>query len=187
MGRSTPVAGHREAPRGAAAQHSVDPTSAPRRRGPLRLVHRDARDCWGGHVAAAGGARRSGCGDAGVAAAVSSGAAINGSPASGGYAGAKATQRFIADYAQEESRRAGLDITVTAVMPRMTPFGDVGRRGVRAYAARGGQTEKAYLDQLGDPLTPEIAGSALLDLVRADPSTTAPGYLLTGAGLRQLP
>ena len=62
---------------------------------------------------------------------VSSGAAINGSPASGGYAGAKATQRFLADYAQEESRRAGLDITVTAVMPRMTPFGDVGRRGVR--------------------------------------------------------
>jgi NAD(P)-dependent dehydrogenase (short-subunit alcohol dehydrogenase family) len=51
---------------------------------------------------------------------VSSGAAINGSPASGGYAGAKATQRFIAAYAQEESRRAGLDITVTTVMPRMT-------------------------------------------------------------------
>ncbi len=60
---------------------------------------------------------------------VSSGAAINGSPASGGYAGSKATQRFIAGYAQDESRRAGLDITVTAVMPRMTPFGDVGRRG----------------------------------------------------------
>src|SRR4029077_569473 len=62
---------------------------------------------------------------------VSSGAAINGSPASGGYAGSKATQRFIAAYAQEESRRAGLDITVTAVMPRMSPFADVGRRGVR--------------------------------------------------------
>src|SRR5919107_1996111 len=51
---------------------------------------------------------------------VSSGAAINGSPASGGYAGAKATQRFIASYAQDESRRAGLDIAVTAVMPGMT-------------------------------------------------------------------
>ncbi len=118
---------------------------------------------------------------------VSSGAAINGSPASGGYAGAKATQRFIAGYAQDESRRAGLDITFTAVMPRMTPFGDVGRRGVRAYAARGGQTEEAYLNQLGDPLTPEIAGSALVDLVRSDPATTAPGYVLTGAGLRNLP
>ena len=114
---------------------------------------------------------------------VSSGAALNGSPASGGYAGSKATQRFIAEYAQDESRRAGLDITVTAVMPRMTPFGDVGRRGVRAYAARSGQTEEAYLKQLGELLTPETAGSALVDLVQADPATTAPGYVLTGAGL----
>src|SRR6266481_5266015 len=30
-------------------------------------------------------------------------------------------------------------------------------------------------------LTPEVAGSALVDLVRADPATTAPGYLLTAA------
>lgn len=37
---------------------------------------------------------------------ISSGAAVFGSPASGGYAGAKATQRFIAAYAAEESRRA---------------------------------------------------------------------------------
>jgi NAD(P)-dependent dehydrogenase (short-subunit alcohol dehydrogenase family) len=118
---------------------------------------------------------------------VSSGAAVNGSPASGGYAGAKATQRFLAGYAQEESRRGGLGITVTAVLPRMTPFGEVGRLGVRAYAARGGQTEEAYLKQLGELLTPEMAGSALVDLVRADPATSAPGYLLTAAGLQKLP
>ncbi|MDT5348288.1 MAG: 3-oxoacyl-[acyl-carrier protein] reductase [Mycobacterium sp.] len=118
---------------------------------------------------------------------VSSGAAINGSPASGGYAGSKATQRFIAGYAQEESRRASLDITVTAVLPRMTPFGDVGRRGVRAYAARSGQTEEAYVEQLGELLTPEMAGSALVELIRADPVTTAPGYLLTRDGLQKLP
>jgi NAD(P)-dependent dehydrogenase (short-subunit alcohol dehydrogenase family) len=85
---------------------------------------------------------------------VSSGAAINGSPASGGYAGSKATQRFLAGYAHEESHRAGLDITVTAVMPRMTPLGDVGKRGVRAYAARSGQTEEAYLKQLGGTVEP---------------------------------
>jgi NAD(P)-dependent dehydrogenase (short-subunit alcohol dehydrogenase family) len=118
---------------------------------------------------------------------VSSGAAINGSPASGGYAGAKATQRFLAAYAQDESRRAGLDITVTVVMPRMTPFADVGRRGVRAYAARNGLTEEAYLEQLGELWTPETAGSALVDLIRSDPATTAPSYLLTGAGLQKLP
>ena len=85
---------------------------------------------------------------------VSSGAAINGSPASGGYAGAKATQRFIAAYAQEESRRAGLDITVTTVMPRMTPFADVGRRGIRAYAARSGQTEEAVPEAAGRIVDP---------------------------------
>ena len=118
---------------------------------------------------------------------VSSGAAINGSPASAGSAGSKATQRFVAAYAQDVSHRAKLDITVTAVMPRMTPFGDVGKRGVRAYAARGGQTEEAYLKQLGELLTPEMAGSALVDLVQTDPATTAPGYLLTASGLQKLP
>jgi hypothetical protein len=69
----------------------------------------------------------------------------------------------------------------------MTPFGDVGRRGVRAYAARGGQTEDAYLKQLGELLTPELAGSALVDLVRAGPAAMAAGYVLSGTGLQQLP
>ena len=118
---------------------------------------------------------------------VSSGAAIHGSPASGGYAGAKATQRFLAGYAQEESRRAGLDITVTAVLPKMTPFGEVGRQGIRGYAARSGQTEEAYLKELGELLTPETAGSALVGLVREDPATTASGYVLTAAGLQPVP
>ena len=118
---------------------------------------------------------------------VSSGAALNGSPASGGYAGAKATQRFIAAYAQNEARRAGLDITITAVMPRMTPYGDVGRRGVRAYAGRSGLTEDAYLEQLGELLTPEIAGTALVDLVQADPSSAAAEYVLTATGLQAVP
>src|SRR5262249_23596656 len=46
---------------------------------------------------------------------VSSAAALNGSPLSGGYAGAKAAQRFMASYADQESKRAGLGISVTAV------------------------------------------------------------------------
>lgn len=118
---------------------------------------------------------------------VSSGAAVSGSPASGGYAGAKATQRFIADYARDEVRRAGLGITITALLPRMTPAGEVGRSGIRAYAARDGRTEQEYLATLGDPLTAEAAGAAVADLVRADPATVAPGYLLTAGGLKPLP
>ncbi|MGH3265693.1 MAG: hypothetical protein ACRDNS_27290 [Trebonia sp.] len=56
--------------------------------------------------------------------------------------------RFMAGYAAEESQRAGLDITVTAVLPAMTPLGDVGLAGVQAYAARVGKTEQDYLAEM---------------------------------------
>jgi NAD(P)-dependent dehydrogenase (short-subunit alcohol dehydrogenase family) len=118
---------------------------------------------------------------------ISSGAAVAGSPLSGGYAGAKATQRFMTGYAQDEAERAALGITFTAVLPRITPLTDLGRPAVRAYAARSGQSEEEYLQQMGEPLTPEVAGAALVELVAADPATVAPGYLLTGAGLQKLP
>ena len=118
---------------------------------------------------------------------VSSGAALAGSPLSGGYAGAKATQRFITAYAQDEANRAGLEIAFTAVLPRITPLTDLGRPAVQAYAARSGQSEEEYVRQIGEPLTPEVAGAALVELVRADAATVAPGYLLTGAGLQRLP
>jgi hypothetical protein len=87
-----------------------------------------------------------------------------------------ATQGFIARYAQDVAPcRAGHHRH--EVTPKMTPLGDVGRRGVRAYAARGGQTEEAFLKELGEPLTPEIAGSALVSLIRADPATASPEYV----------
>jgi 3-oxoacyl-[acyl-carrier protein] reductase len=118
---------------------------------------------------------------------VSSGAALAGSPLSGGYAGAKATQRFITGYAQDEAKRAGLDITFTAVLPRFAPATGVGRPAIQAYAARAGQSAEEYLQPMGPLVTPEIAGTAMVDLVRADPAAVAPGYLLTGGGLQELP
>ena len=117
---------------------------------------------------------------------ISSGAALNGSPLSGGYAGAKSTQRFITSYAQDEANRAGLEITFTAVLPRITPMTALGRPAVQAYAARSGQSEEEYLRPMGEPLTPQAAGTALVKLVRADPGATARSYLLTGAGLQEL-
>ena len=118
---------------------------------------------------------------------ISSGAALAGSPLSGGYAGAKATQRFITGYAQDEAKRAGLGITFTAVLPRLTPLTDLGRPAVRAYAARSGQSEEEYLGQFGEPLSPELAGAAMVELVRADAASVSPGYLLAGDGLQKLP
>jgi hypothetical protein len=71
------------------------------------------------------------------------------------------------------------------VLPRMTPLTDLGRPAVQAYAARAGQSEEEYLEQIGEPLTPEVAGTALVELVEADVADVAPAYLLTGAGLQK--
>ncbi len=117
---------------------------------------------------------------------ISSGAAVAGSPLSGGYAGAKGTQRFIAAYAEEEAERAGLGLRFTAVLPRLTPSTDLGRPAVEAYAARAGLSEEEYVHRLGEPLTPERAGAAVLELVATPAAGLAPAYLLTGAGLQTL-
>jgi NAD(P)-dependent dehydrogenase (short-subunit alcohol dehydrogenase family) len=117
---------------------------------------------------------------------ISSGAALRGSPLSGGYAGAKATQRFIVAYAQDEANRADLGITFIAVLPRITPATDLGLPAVRAYAARSGQSVEEYLAPFGDPLTPEIAGAAVLELVQAEPGVLAPSYVLSSAGVQPL-
>ncbi len=63
----------------------------------------------------------------------------------------------------------------------------VGEPAVRAYAARAGQSLEEYLGQLGPQVTPEIAGTALVELIQADAATIAPAYLLTSTGLQKLP
>jgi NAD(P)-dependent dehydrogenase (short-subunit alcohol dehydrogenase family) len=118
---------------------------------------------------------------------ISSGASVAGSPLSGGYAGAKATQRFITGYARDESERSSLGITFTAVLPRLTPLTDLGRPAVAAYAERSGLSVEDYLRDQGESLTPEGAGAAVIELLNADAATVGPAYLLAAAGLRPLP
>lgn len=117
---------------------------------------------------------------------VSSGAAMAGSPLSGGYAGSKATQRFITSYAQDEANLAGLGISFTAVLPRITPLGGVGAPAVTAYAARAGVSEEDYLRPMGPVLTPEATGAAVVELATTEASQLGGAYLLTGAGLKQI-
>jgi NAD(P)-dependent dehydrogenase (short-subunit alcohol dehydrogenase family) len=120
---------------------------------------------------------------------VSSGAAVGGSSLSGGYAGAKAMQRFLATYAQDEARRAGLDLTFTTVLPRFTMPASVGEAAIQGYAARAGQSVEAFLDgyrkSAGPLVTLELAGASVVELATAD--EPAPAYMLTGAGLQPLP
>lgn len=118
--------------------------------------------------------------------AFSSGAALRGSALSGGYAGAKATVRFIAQYAAEESARAKLGIRVASILPRLSPATDLGRPAVAAYARRSGRTEEEFVAQMGPPLTPSLAGAALVRLL-GDRSLDAHGaFMLDAGGLHPL-
>jgi NAD(P)-dependent dehydrogenase (short-subunit alcohol dehydrogenase family) len=115
---------------------------------------------------------------------MSSGAAIPGSPLSGGYAGAKAMQRFLAAYANEESARAGLGIAVSAVLPGMTPATDIGRAAIAAYADRAGVSEQQLSQRIPPPVTPLAAGDAFVALASGERNPGA--YSLTGGGLQEL-
>jgi NAD(P)-dependent dehydrogenase (short-subunit alcohol dehydrogenase family) len=114
-----------------------------------------------------------------VVLAMSSGAALRGSPLSGGYAGAKATVRFIGSYAAEESRRAGLGIRFLTVLPQLTPATDLGALAVAGYADRQGVDVSSFARNLEPVLTPDHVGKTVAGLVAAGPDHAS--YLLTGA------
>ncbi|WP_019926620.1 SDR family oxidoreductase [Nocardia sp. BMG111209] len=96
--------------------------------------------------------------------AISSGAAVGGSPLSGGYSGAKAMIRFLAGYAAEESRRAGLGIGFVTVLPQLTPATELGAAGVAAYAGRRGIDTATFTAAFEPLLTPAIVGSEIARL-----------------------
>lgn len=115
---------------------------------------------------------------------LSSGAALFGSPLSGGYAGAKAAVRFLTRYAADESDRAGLGIRFVSILPKLTPATDLGARAVAAYRARAGEEASAQFTA-GPVVTPDLAGQAVLELLaNADPDPD--GYVLTPGGLVSL-
>ncbi|HKB30169.1 MAG TPA: SDR family oxidoreductase [Streptosporangiaceae bacterium] len=120
-----------------------------------------------------------------VVIAFSSGAALRGSPLSGGYAGSKATIRFITSYAAAESGRSALGVRYVSVLPQLTPATGLGAAAVAAYAARQGVDVAAYLAAAGPVLTPEQVGKAITEIA-ADPGHDHDAYLLTAAGLSEV-
>ncbi|MDR8413693.1 SDR family oxidoreductase [Nonomuraea sp. 3-1Str] len=116
---------------------------------------------------------------------MSSGAAVGGSPLSGGYAPAKAAVRFISAYAAGESARQGLGIRFVSVLPKLTPATSLGEAGVAAYAAQQGVDVATFLRALGPALTPERVGEELTALA-ADLGMDGLAYLLTADGLDKL-
>jgi NAD(P)-dependent dehydrogenase (short-subunit alcohol dehydrogenase family) len=114
--------------------------------------------------------------------AFSSGAAVAGSPLSGGYAGAKSAIRFITSYAAAESERGGLGIRLVSVLPKLTPATELGAPAVAAYAGRQGVEVATFLEGFGPTLTVEQVGSSIVDLA-IDSSHDRDAYMLTAAGL----
>jgi NAD(P)-dependent dehydrogenase (short-subunit alcohol dehydrogenase family) len=118
-----------------------------------------------------------------VVVSMSSGAALGGSPLSGGYASAKAAIRYLRGYAADESERAGLGIRFVTLLPQLTPTG-IGSIGVDGYAARQGVDRDTFIENMQPILTPDQVAKAVVDIA-GDPAS-APEYVVGGTGLRQV-
>jgi NAD(P)-dependent dehydrogenase (short-subunit alcohol dehydrogenase family) len=93
----------------------------------------------------------------------SSGAAVNGSPLSGGYAGAKRMLWFMAKYANSVSEQKHLGIRFQAIVPQQI-VGDtgVGDAGANAYARAMGIKREEFLARFGAPMPPRAFGEHLV-------------------------
>ena len=82
---------------------------------------------------------------------ISSGAGLGGSPISGGYAGSKRMQMFMAGYCQKESGRLGLGIHFSALVPmRIMPETELGQTAVKGYARYLGIEPTDFIEGMRD-------------------------------------
>jgi len=96
----------------------------------------------------------------------SSGAAVNGSPLSGGYAGAKRMIWLMAQYASGLSKELDLGITVQVLIPRqMIGETEHGRVAAEAYAKRKGVSVGEFLAGFGAPMSPKQVGEHVATLL----------------------
>jgi NAD(P)-dependent dehydrogenase (short-subunit alcohol dehydrogenase family) len=96
----------------------------------------------------------------------SSGAAVNGSPMSGGYAGAKRMLWIMAKYANGVSAEKRLGIRFQAIVPLQIIGGTgVGDAGADAYARAAGIKPEQFLARFGAPLPPREFGEKVASLL----------------------
>jgi hypothetical protein len=104
-----------------------------------------------------------------------SGAAVNGSPLSGGYAGAKRMLWTMAKYANGVSEQKGLGIRFQVIVPQQMVGGTgVGDAGANAYARAMGIETEAFLARFGAPMPPRAFGEKVVSVL--DDPTYADGF-----------
>jgi NAD(P)-dependent dehydrogenase (short-subunit alcohol dehydrogenase family) len=123
----------------------------------------------------------------GVVVIVSSGAAIGGSPLSGGYAGAKRMQWLLAGYARQASEKRGLGVRFTALLPHQLVVGTaIGEAASSAYAEAAGISQAKFFERWESPLLPEAVARAIVDLARGGPGLEGPAYVVKGRGMEPI-
>lgn len=96
----------------------------------------------------------------------SSGAAVGGSPMSGGYGGAKRMLWMMANYADKLAAERGLGIRFQTVVPRqMIPGTGTGDAASSAYSAKFGIPAEQYLERFGAPMPPRQYGEHIVALL----------------------
>jgi NAD(P)-dependent dehydrogenase (short-subunit alcohol dehydrogenase family) len=96
----------------------------------------------------------------------SSGAAVGGSPMSGGYGGAKRMLWFMAKYANGVSEQKNLGIRFQAIVPQQMVGGTgVGDAGASAYARAMGIEPAEFLKRFGVPMSPREFGENVVSVL----------------------
>jgi NAD(P)-dependent dehydrogenase (short-subunit alcohol dehydrogenase family) len=106
---------------------------------------------------------------------VSSGAAVNGSPMSGGYGGAKRMLWFMAKYANRVSEQRKLGICFQTIVPRQMILGTgIGDTAAGAYAQAMHIEPEAFVARFGAPMPPRVFGENVVAVL--DDPTHAEGF-----------
>jgi NAD(P)-dependent dehydrogenase (short-subunit alcohol dehydrogenase family) len=119
---------------------------------------------------------------------MSSGAGLDGSPQSGGYAGAKRTQMFLAGYLQGAADARELGIRFVAVAPRQLLAGTaIGEAAAAAYGAESGESAEAYM-QRRFPVALDAGGvaRAILSVASGEEHPEATVLTVTAKGLEAI-
>jgi NAD(P)-dependent dehydrogenase (short-subunit alcohol dehydrogenase family) len=111
----------------------------------------------------------------------SSGAAMKGSPMSGGYAGAKRMIWLMAHYANGAAAERDLGIHFQTIVPQqMIGETELGRAGAEAYARRKGVTVEAFLAGFGAPMSPGDVGKHVVSILTEAKYRTGVAFGLKG-------
>ena len=119
---------------------------------------------------------------------VSSGAALAGSPGSGGYAGAKRMQMFLAGYLQRTADARELGIRFVALAPLQLLVGtQIGEAAAAAYGAEVGESAEAYMKRrFPVPLDAEGVAHAILAIASGEEHREATLLGVTSQGLEAI-